>query len=432
VSGGLDIFRFIRNETASGADWQQARHSLISNNENIMVSMKVKFRQSTVKGKEGVLLIQIIGNRKMKLLTTRFRILPEEWDEEKKTIKLHVTDKEREIYLCEIRSALEGELKKLAGLVTFLEKKGTYTVNELAAHYADSSLHGNLFPYMERWIQKLKTENRTATATIYHVVKKSFYNFRRGSDVLIASMDAGLMKQYETYLKNNRVSMNSISCYMRTLRAVYNKAVDDGLTHQRQPFKNVYTGICKTVKRAVDEMLIMRLKKLNLSEVKELSLARDLFLFSFYTRGMSFVDMVNLTHSHIQTGYLLYTRSKTGQNLSIKIEPCIEEIITRYRHETFGNFLLPIYRRSGKNNPSSALRIYNKRLRRISDLMGLEKPLTSYVARHTWATIALRKGIPLQVISEGMGHESENTTRIYLASLEQSIIDQANAQIISL
>jgi site-specific recombinase XerD len=394
--------------------------------------MKVKFRQSTVKGKEGVLLIQIIGNRKMKLITTRLRIFPEEWDEERKTIKLHAAGKDREMRLREIRFSLEGELKRLAGLVAFLEKKGAYTVNELVAYYADRSLHGNLFPYMERWIQKLKTENRTATATIYHVVKKSFYNFRKGSSIQIDSMDAGLMKQYEMHLKNNGVSMNSISCYMRALRSVYNKAVDDGLSPQRQPFKNVYTGICKTEKRAVDERLIMQLKKLNLSEAGELSVARDLFLFSFYTRGMSFVDMVSLTHEHIQSGYLLYTRSKTGQSLSVKMEPCIEEIIARYRHETLGNFLLPIYRHSSKNNPSSALRIYNKRLRRISALMGLEKPLTSYVARHTWATIALRKGIPLQVISEGMGHENEHTTRIYLASLEQSTIDRANAQVISL
>ena len=397
-----------------------------------MVSMKVKFRQSTVKGKEGVLLIQIIGNRKMKLITTRLRIFPEEWDEGKKTIKLHAAAKDREIYLREICSSLEGELKRLAGLVSFLEKKGMYTVHELAAYYADRSLHGNLFPYMERWIRKLKAENRTATATIYHVVKKSFYNFRQGSGVQITSMDAPLMKQYEMHLRNRGVSMNSISCYMRTLRAVYNKAVDDGLTPQRQPFRNVYTGICKTEKRAVDEGLIMELKKLNLSRAKELSLARDLFLFSFYTRGMSFVDMVNLTHNHIRGGYLLYRRSKTGQHLSVRIEPCIEEIITRYRPETIDNFLLPIYRRSGGKNPSSALRTYNKRLGRISGLMGLEKPLTSYVARHTWATVALRKGIPLQVISEGMGHENENTTRIYLASLEQSVIDQANARVISL
>ncbi|MDR1555581.1 MAG: site-specific integrase [Tannerellaceae bacterium] len=394
--------------------------------------MKVKFRQSTVKGKEGVLLIQVIGNRKMKLITTRLRIFPEEWDEENKTIKPHVADKEREIYLCEIRFALEGELKKLAGVIGFLDKKGDYTVNELAACYADRSMHGNLFPYMDRWIQKLRNERRVATATIYLVVKKSFHNFRMGSDVMITAMDTGLIRQYETYLKNGGVSMNSISCYMRTLRSVYNKAVDDGLTPQRQPFKNVYTGICKTEKRAVDEMLIIRLKRLNFDEMKELSFARDLFLFSFYTRGMSFVDMVNLTYNHIQAGYLFYTRSKTGQHLSIKMEPCMEEIIARYRHETRGNLLLPILRHSGTNIPSNALRTYNKRLERISAIMNLEKPLTSYVSRHTWATIALRKGIPLQVISEGMGHENENTTRIYLASLEQSILDQANAQIISL
>ncbi|MDR0429033.1 MAG: site-specific integrase [Tannerellaceae bacterium] len=154
-------------------------------------------------------------------------------------------------------------------------------------------------------------------------------------------------------------------------------------------------------------------------------------MFSFYTRGMSFIDMANLTQNNLKNGYIAYSRSKTKQVLTIKVEKCIEKIIERYKDLTIENYLLPIYSKQNHSSGSN-LRTYNKRLKRISEILGLEKPLSSYVSRHSWATIALRKGISVQVISEGMGHENEKTTRIYLASMDQSVIDKANAQIIAL
>ncbi|GHV52081.1 hypothetical protein FACS1894181_14840 [Bacteroidia bacterium] len=146
---------------------------------------------------------------------------------------------------------------------------------------------------------------------------------------------------------------------------------------------------------------------------------------------MSFIDMVNLKQNNLKNGYIVYARSKTKQVLTIKIEKCIGEIIERHKEITINDYLLPIY---SSQNPdyNSNLRTYNKRLKRLSEMLDLEKPLSSYVSRHSWATIALRKGISVQVISEGMGHENETTTRIYLASLDQSLIDNANAQIIAL
>ena len=109
----------------------------------------------------------------------------------------------------------------------------------------------------------------------------------------------------------------------------------------------------------------------------------------------------------------------------------MQEIILRYESQTIDDYLLPVYTAQYRDN-ASQLRNHNKRLKRISDLLGLEKPLSSYVTRHTWATMALRKGVPIEVISESMGHENETTTRIYLASLEQSVVDKANAEIIKL
>ena len=154
-------------------------------------------------------------------------------------------------------------------------------------------------------------------------------------------------------------------------------------------------------------------------------------MFSFYMRGISFIDMANLRKSNLKNGYITYARSKTRQILTVKVEECMTDIITRYESETVDGYLLPIFTAYNRN-PASQLRTYNKRLKRISTLLELEKPLSSYVTRHTWATLALRKGIPIEVISESMGHENITTTRIYLASLEQSIVDEANAAIIQI
>jgi site-specific recombinase XerD len=396
-----------------------------------MASIKVKLRKSTVKEKEGVLIFQVINDRKVKCLTTRFHLFSHEWDMKKDEVILHAADKDREVYLRSLIDSLDKELGKLNRCMEILNKKPAYSVSELLERYADSSLNGNIFPFMERLIGKLKAENRIRTAAIYSVAKRSFHSFRQGVDLSIDIIDTGIIRRYETYLKLKQVSMNTISCYMRIWRSVYNQAVEEGLATQRHPFKNVYTGVAKTAKRAVNEILVMKLKDLDLSDSKELAMARDLFMFSFYTRGMSFIDMANLKRTQVQKGYLTYMRSKTRQTLTIRIEPCIEEIINRYKCKTLDSFLLPIFH-PGNRDASSTLRTYNKRLVRISGKLGLEKPLTSYVARHTWATIALRRGIPMSVISEGMGHESEHTTRIYLAAIEQSAIDKANAQIIDL
>ena len=154
---------------------------------------------------------------------------------------------------------------------------------------------------------------------------------------------------------------------------------------------------------------------MDLSDEPKLAKARDLFMFSFYTRGMSFVDMAYLKKSDLQGNLLCYTRRKTGRTLCIRWESWMQEIIDRYPSNPNG-FLLPILHT-------------NQALASLSERLHLSVPLTTYVARHSWASIAYSYNIPLTLISEGMGHESEKTTRIYLASLSSSGVDQVNRRI---
>jgi site-specific recombinase XerD len=322
-------------------------------------------------------------------------------------------------------------MQQVGDLIAVLEQRGDYTAGELAEYYVNQALNGYFFPFIKYRIRRLRLENRLKTASIYETSRRSFYRFRKGEDIRIEKIDGPLMQRYEAYLKANKVCINSISCYMRALRGVYNQAVEKGLTVSKSPFKDVYTGIDKTSKRAVNEDVIAGLCRLDLSEDTGLQLARDFFIFSFFTRGMSFIDMANLRQDNLDKGYLVYSRSKTKQVLRIRMEPCIEDIIERYKGLTIDGYVLPVYTTQNRDY-NNLLRTYNKRLKRLSGMLNLERPLSSYVSRHSWATIALRKGISVQVISEGMGHDNEKTTRIYLASLDQSVIDNANARIIAL
>lgn len=140
-----------------------------------------------------------------------------------------------------------------------------------------------------------------------------------------------MVGEYADWLAKRGITSNSSSFYMRNLRSVYNRAVREEGIEQTFPFRYVYTGIDKTAKRSVDEKVIVRLKGLELNDISGLGFARDLFLFSYCTRGMSFVDMAYLRHKDIRNGYICYKRKKTGRPLSIRIEQIVQEIINRYQ-----------------------------------------------------------------------------------------------------
>lgn len=246
-------------------------------------------------------------------------------------------------------------------------------------------------------------------------------------------MTEDFILEYDSWLRKKGITRNSVSFYMRILRSVYNKAAAEMFFSPENIFRKVYTGVDRTRKRAVNEEIIVRLSNLDLSEHKALDYARDIFIFSFYTRGMAFVDIAYLRKSNIRNGFIQYIRRKTGQIINIRIESCMKKIMDHYK--TKSEYIFPIITSSDEKiayrQYQNSLSYYNKQLKKISDLLGLPSPLTSYVARHTWATAARNKNIPLSVISAGMGHTSEKTTQIYLASLDNSIIDEANKFIIS-
>ena len=245
-----------------------------------------------------------------------------------------------------------------------------------------------------------------------------------------------LLAEYESYLKARNVTMNTVSFYNRILRAVYNRAADKELTPQRNPFRHVYTGVGKTVKRAIPLGYIRKIKNEDLALKPSMDFARDMFMFSFYTRGMAFVDMAFLRKKDMRDGAIHYVRRKTGLRMTVHLEACMREIIGRYASRTRDTpYLFPVLTAEDPARAyaqyQGALNYYNRLLKKLASLLGLDSGLSSYTSRHSWATAARNHNVPLPVISAGMGHTSERTTQIYLSALETSVVDSANRKILA-
>ena len=396
-----------------------------------MTSIKIKFRPSAVNGKEGSLYFQIIHNRVVRQLNTDYKVFASEWDAQTESIAVIGS---RTNLLLGIQERLLWDVARLEKVVRLLETEHRrFTADDVITMFHKQTKESSLLNFMHGVIAQLKQLGKIRTSETYTATLKSFMAFRDEQDVPLDGVTSDMMLMYEAYLKARGVRMNTISFYMRILRAVYNRAVEKGLTTQNNPFRHVYTGVDKTVKRAIPIKAIKVLKELDLSMNPTLDFARDMFIFSFYTRGMSFIDMAYLKKSDIKNGILTYRRRKTGQELSIKWEKCMAEIVDKYP-ENKTDFLLPIIKESDNERKQydNALHLVNYRLKELSTMLKLQRPLTMYVARHSWASAAKAKNVPLSVISEGMGHDSEATTQIYLASLETSVVDKANKMILGL
>ena len=382
-----------------------------------MTSIKVKFRPSTATGKEGTIYYQIIHKRVIRQLKTDYRIYADEWDEGSATLIL--SNNERNGYLQAIKERINWDAKRLENIVSHWENKQKgYTANDVISAFQESANEQTLFNFMNGIIARLKQMGKHRTSETYYATLRSFMQFRENKDLLLDEVNSDLMQIYEAWLHAKGITKN--------------RAVEKELTSNRNPFKHVYTGVDKTAKRAIPLKAIKKIKNLDLSLHPALDFARDMFLFSFYTRGMSFIDMAHLKKKDLQNGILSYRRRKTGQQLFIKWEKCMQEITDKHKTDYGSPYLLPIlkYPYDNRNQYKNALYRTNKNLKEIAKLASVSIPLTLYVARHSWASIAKSKNIPISVISEGMGHDSEMTTQIYLASLDSSVVDRANTQIL--
>ena len=398
-----------------------------------MASIKVKFRPSTVDGHEGTIYYQIIHERKPRQIYPDYHVLPTEWDDCRSMVTVSQRS-ERKPLVLSIRERIRWDVERLTKIIRKLETDGlSYSADDVIDEFHRYTDEYSLFNFMEGIIANLKQNGKIRTSETYAAALRSFRKFRKDEDIMLDCINSEVMEAYEAWHRSRGVAPNTVSFYTRILRAVYNRAIEDGIIENRNPFRHVYTGIDKTVKRALPLQTIKKIKALDLSLHPTLDYARDMFMLSFMLRGMSFVDMAYLRKTDLSNGYIIYRRRKTGQQLTIKWTKDMQLVLDKYPENASG-YLLPIVRNPGTNERytyRNASYNINRSLKAVAKMAGVTIPLTLYVARHSWASAAKSKGIPLGIISEGMGHDSETTTQIYLTSLDTSAVDKANSLILS-
>lgn len=397
-----------------------------------MTSIKVCFRPSSSPNNEGRIYYRVIHGRKSRRITTEYRVRPSEWDEKRCQVKTG-KHKERRKEVISIREKIKWDMERFYRILGRLDKQpDVYTVDDVVGEFKQYEQEFTFFNYIEAQAERLRLRNKIRTAETYVSALRSFKKYRNNADLVVDTVTPEIMEEYEGWLIRRNLTLNTISFYMRILRAVYNCAVEEGITVDRAPFRHVYTGIDKTLKRAIPLSIIRKIKKMELKPASRLDFARDIFLLSFMLRGMSFVDMAYLRKSDLCGGRVVYRRRKTGQLLTVAWTKEMQAILNKYPANS-SDYLLPIIRRRGTNERCvyrNASYSVNRSLKIIGSRLNLEIPLTLYVARHSWASVARNQGIPVSIISSGMGHMNENTTRIYLASLDTTVVDKANSKIL--
>lgn len=470
----------------------------------------------------GSVFVRVIRKRSGRSLTLPLKIYPDEWDHAEHRVAFPSENKNRFPYLWKAEHEIERVRFMLSERISKLEAAGhpfsSADVLRACRRGGKSSL---LFAFTRKLARELSAAGRERTARGYMTTVRRLIAFTGNRETSIAAITPHLMQRFEYCLRSEGKALNTVSFYMRNLRAIYNKAVKEGKLDPfaHDPFEDVYTGICVTKKRALtkEQMAMLQnwtvplnhhhMRTCNKSSVSaganfnsevdskvplsgelrrdvfrgaDLIQAQQLFLFGFHARGMSFVDMAFLRKEDIREGVLRYRRKKTGRPLEMKVSQDMARIIRFFEKETASSpYVFPLIRRPGENERlqyESALRTQNNRLKRLafqlitenaqwrveektkrvdtcssycqlsafnrrpglavgkrkesihknnSQLSTLNFQLSTHVSRHSWATIARRERVPLVVISEGLGHTSEKTTAVYLASFDRKVLDRA-------
>ena len=296
--------------------------------------------------------------------------------------------------------------------------------------------------YLDKQVKFKKSIGKIRTSEIYESLWKKLHNWLNGQKLYFDEVTGDKMQEFEAYMKSQGNCLNTISAYFRPLRATYNKAIDEELIEapKTSPFKRVYIGNEKTIKRAIPISRIKYIANMDFNAIpglhkstkKSMEYARDMFMFSFCMRGMSFVDMAYLKKKDLKNGHITYRRKKTGQLLNVEWTRQMQNIVDKYKFNATGYLLPIILREDGteRRQYQNQMMKVNRHLKEVANLINLTMPLSLYCSRHSWATIARGKDIPLSVISEGLGHDSEATTQIYLDSIKSSEVDKANRKIL--
>lgn len=382
------------------------------------------------------LVFRVIHSRRKKLLYTGYRVCEDQFDESMEKVLPDAGSGLTVSKALLINRELEQEKKVILERAQRLElSKLVYSVDDLLAPVEEAASKFYLLAYIDAQVEVKRQKNKEGMAAAYRSTRSSLAKYLRCTDVFVEKIDRSFVQGYIDYLYQQSVSENTVCYYLRNLRTLYNQAVADGCRPPGEyPFAKIATRPVKTVKRAVSREEMEAVASLPLAGKPEMEFSRDLYLFSFYAQGMSFVDIAFLKKENIVGETIVYNRHKSKQLIQIVVTPQMNHLMSKYK--VTGEYVFPIID-TDRIEPAYhqyrlALGNINRHLRKIETMLGIRKRLTTYTARHTWATLAHDYGAPISVISAGLGHTSEEMTRVYLNELDTKVLNQVNLVITNL
>lgn len=379
--------------------------------------------------------LRLTIDRKSVEWSTGYAVTPKYWNDRNQSVKPSCPSIGNTV---RFNNFIHKEKAKALETIISLNESGelkTLSLKDIKSRILNKRDDSYLLDFCNEVMEEMVTAGKVGNARVYKTMRNSVQTFLKNKDIPLRQITYKWLKKYEAWYLGRGNSVNGLSVNLRTLRALYNRAIKQGLIGKdNYPFENYSIKHEKTKKRAITNENIVKLKAFEPTTSRHIR-AKDYFFMSFYLMGASFIDLAFLKVSNIQDGRIEYRRRKTGQLHNIKITPPLQVILDKYLDGKKGDdFILDVITTDDIKKQyvqaRDELRRYNRSLKEIAGLCGIESNLTSYVARHSFASIANNKNVPLTVISQALGHNNPKTTEIYLSAFNDDTMDRYNEMII--
>jgi len=397
-----------------------------------MATVKTVLRKTKLADGSYPIALRVSKDRNSKFFKTIFRVFSNEWNQKTGSFTAKSSNSTQNNRL--LLKFKERALKILADLEM---ETNDFTLKDFEDRFriVSNPVQQNVFYFWDEIIGEMISAGRTGNARAHKDSFNSLHLYHRSTKLKFKEITPAFLYKYEVFLRSRGGSDGGISIRMRTIRALFNFAIERKIAKlEYYPFKTYKVSKLKSksLKKALTMAEVLKIKNLDLSQYPKLYNSRNYFIFSFYTRGMNFTDMLKLEWNHIAQEYIYYNRSKTKTNFTIKILSPVQEILDFYQNNSLGTkYVFPILLKDNltpiqlENRKHKTLQRYNKELKEIADICGINKPISSYVARHSFANCLKQKGVATDIISESMGHKNLTITQVYLKELDNSVLDKA-------
>ena len=398
------------------------------------ISINAVFRKDRLNSQNAAPVhLRLTQNRKLKHISTGVTLNINEWDFENQRVKGQTPE------LQALQLRIDTKIDELHRKIKRLEALEVEITLDNLLETNGRKINCTVGEYLKQTIERLEILGKYGSASKHRSLLSRLSQFR-SLNIRFDEIDLAYLHDFELFLRKEGNTNNSIATKYAIFKAAYNKALAEGLfVPKTTPFTKYKVGSLwtRTRKRPITKEDIQNLVALEIApnyRTNYAEFARDIFLFSYYTAGINFTDVATLRYCDIVDGRIYYSRHKTQKLLSFQLVPNAMQIIEKYSKSNHAqeDYIFPILDRSEHktaqqifNRTHKVLRKVNRELKMLGEQIGLEMPLTTYVARHTYATVLKRSGVSVALISESLGHSDLSTTQIYLDSFENSQIDAA-------